>query len=185
MSSWLLLLLPVSALTGWLLHVIAGNYFLNQYLPQQDAQLAEKAGRLAGEMVSGSFNIEEKISDPQLIEKAMPAIEQHIDDFLNVKLKEEIPMLAMFIGNKTTDKVKEVFINQLKLLFPQVMLQIAGNLKTALNPEQIVTRQLKKNPVSALVKKQAGLQLRQYRNAGLLFGLVIGLVNLLFFFLIR
>ncbi|MBO9596105.1 MAG: hypothetical protein J7599_24595 [Niabella sp.] len=185
MSYCLLLLLPVSALAGWLLHVIAGNYFLNRYLPEQDAQLAVKAGQWAGALVNQSLNIEEKISDPALIEKAMPAIEQHIDDFLNVKLKEEIPMLAMFIGNKTTDKVKEVFINQLKLLFPQVMLQITENLKAELDAEQIVVRQLKNNPVSALVKKQASLQIRQYRNAGLLFGLVIGLVNLLFFYLIR
>ncbi|MCF3107936.1 hypothetical protein LL912_04010 [Niabella sp. CC-SYL272] len=184
MSYCLLLLLPVSALTGWLLHMAAGNYFLNRYLPRQDEQLAAKAGQWAGELVGQSFNIEQKVSDPALIEKAMPAIEQHIDDFLNVKLKEEIPMLAMFIGNKTTDKVKEVFINQLKILFPQVMLQIAGNLKTSLNPEQIVIRQLKQQPISSLVKKQAAAPLRRYRNAGLLFGLAIGLVNLVIFYLV-
>lgn len=184
MSCWLFLILPVSALTGWLIHRIAGNYFLNRYLPRQDAPLAAKAGRWAGELMERSFNIEQKISDPALIEKAMPAIEQHIDDFLNVKLKEEIPMLAMFVGNKTTDKIREVFINQLRILFPQVMLQLTANLKNELNLEQIVTRRLTENPLSALVKNDIAARLRQYRNAGLLFGSVIGLVNLVLLYFI-
>ncbi|SDD60908.1 hypothetical protein [Niabella drilacis] len=178
MSCWLFLILPVSAFAGWLIHWIAGNYFMNRYLPRQDAPLAAKAGHWAGQLMKQSFNIEQKISDPALIEKAMPSIEKHIDDFLNVKLKEEIPMLAMFIGNKTTDKIREVFIDQLKTLFPQVMLQLTANLKNELNPEQIVTRQLTEKPLSSLMKKDMAAQLRRYRNAGLLYGLVIGLVNL-------
>ncbi|WP_018628946.1 hypothetical protein [Niabella aurantiaca] len=185
MSYWVFLVLPVSALTCWLIHFIAGNYFLNRYLPRQDGPLAERAGRWAGALMEQSFNIEQKISDPGLIEKAMPSIEKHIDDFLNVKLKEEIPMLGMFIGNKTTDKIREVFIDQLKLLFPQVMLQITANLKNELHPEQIVTSQLKRHPLSAMVKDDIAVKLRQYRNAGLLYGLIIGLINLVLFYFIR
>ncbi|MGJ7032580.1 hypothetical protein [Niabella hirudinis] len=184
MCCWLFLILPASALTGWLIHWIAGNYFLNRYLPRQDAPLAAKAGQLTGRLMEQTFNMEEKISDPALIEKAMPSIEKHIDDFLNVKLKEEIPMLGMFIGNKTTDKIREVFINQLKVLFPQVMLQLAGQLKNELNPEQIVIRQLTQTPLSSLVKDDIAAKLRKYRNAGLLYGFIIGLVNLVLLYFI-
>lgn len=187
MSYWLLLLLPLSAGAGWLIHLAAANYFLNRYLPRQDEKLAKAAGRWAGAAMSQGLDIEARISDPRLIEKAMPAIEKHIDEFLNIKLKEEIPMLAMFIGNKTTDKIKEVFINQLKQLFPQVMLQITDGVKNELDPEQLVIKHLTHTPVSVLARDAIAAPLKHYRNAGLLYGLLIGLINLvfLFFFFIR
>lgn len=179
MPQWIYLLPLVTAFIGWAIHFLSGNYFLNSYLPKKDQMMAESAGKIAAAYVSNSLRLEEKITNPDLIEKAMPAIEKHIDEFLNVKLATEIPMLAMFVGNKTTDKIKEVFISQLRILFPQVMLQLTGNLKNDLNIEKIVADKLKLTPVSALAKEHASGQLRQLRLLGLCSGLICGLVSLL------
>ena len=179
MSQWLFLLPVVSAFIGLLVNTAAGRYFLKNYLPRQDDRLAQKLAKTATNQLSGLLNIESHLSNPELIEKTMPAIETHIDEFLNVKLKEEIPMLAMFIGNKTTDKIKEVFINQLKQLFPQVMLQITANLKDHLNIEATVLNQLKKTPVSVIIKEELKGINAQFQRLGLLFGFLIGLLNLI------
>ncbi|AHF17318.1 hypothetical protein [Niabella soli] len=178
MHYWLYLLPAISALVGYLLNRIAIGYFFNSYLPKRDNAWAQQLGKIAAEQTSGSINLEEKISDPALIEKAMPAIEAHIDEFLNVKLKEEIPMLAMFVGTKTTDKIKEVFINQLRLLFPQVMQQIAGGLKEKLNIEQLVSRKLKDTPLSFILKKELAGIAQNFPWLGAFFGLIIGGINL-------
>ncbi|MBO9620385.1 MAG: hypothetical protein J7539_15260 [Niabella sp.] len=184
MHYWLYLLPVLSALLGYLLNRIAMGYFLNSYLPKKDDAFAQKLGKYATEQTTGSINLEEKISDPALIEKAMPSIETHIDEFLNVKLKEEIPMLAMFVGNKTTDKIKEVFINQLRQLFPQVMLQIAGGLKEKLEVGPLVVRKLKETPLSAILKKELAGKAQNLQWLGALFGLIIGCLNLAMIFFI-
>ncbi|ANH81025.1 hypothetical protein A8C56_08570 [Niabella ginsenosidivorans] len=179
MPQWLFLLPVISAVIGLLIHTIAGSYLLKSYLPGQDNRLAQKLAEAASQYLSGTLNIDAKLSNPELIEKAMPSIEKHIDEFLNVKLKEEIPMLAMFVGNKTTDKIKEVFIDQLKQLFPQVMLQITGNLKDQLNIEATLLKQLKKTPVSSVIKEELKGINAQFQRLGLLFGFIIGLINLI------
>lgn len=57
------------------------------------------------------------------IEQLMPHIETHIQEFLSVRVPLELPMIAMFLGDKTTHQIKEVFMKELRSLFPQVLTQ--------------------------------------------------------------
>lgn len=57
------------------------------------------------------------------IEQLMPHIETHIQEFLTVRVPLELPMIAMFLGDKTTHQIKEVFMKELRSLFPQVLTQ--------------------------------------------------------------
>jgi hypothetical protein len=49
--------------------------------------------------------------------------------FLRIKLKDEMPMLSMFIGDKTITSLKKFFMQEIEILFPQVMKQFAANLE--------------------------------------------------------
>lgn len=123
--------------------------------------------------------LENKLSSPTLIDKAMPSIEKHIDEFLNVKLQQEIPMLAMFIGNKTTDKVKSVFINQLKELFPQVMTTLWADAKETLRLDKLVSEKLNEVDFRNLSQTSFSVFRKKYELTGLLGGLIIGIINVL------
>ena len=57
------------------------------------------------------------------IEKLMPQIETHIQEFLTVKVPQQLPIIAAFLGEKTTHQIKEVFVKELRSLFPQVLAQ--------------------------------------------------------------
>ena len=72
----------------------------------------------------------------------MPVIENHVDDFLRSKLKDKIPVLSMFIGEKTITSLKEVFMQEIETIFPEVMKQFAGNLKNELDLEEIVIKKV-------------------------------------------
>lgn len=126
-------------------------------------------------------NIEEKIKNGNLIEKAMPGIEKHIDDFLNVKLQQEIPMLAMFIGNKTTDKVKDVFINQLRELFPQVMGNMLDDLKETLDVEKIIIKKMEEVDIKSIIASNLSKPINKLQLFGILVGFIIGIINILIF----
>jgi hypothetical protein len=180
MNSWIFLTPLISGGIGWLLHIFLGNYFLHSYLPAQKNKIAASLGAQLQAMLPFSA-IEEKISNPALIEKAMPMIETHIDEFLSVKLPQEIPMLAMFVGNKTTDKIKEVFITQLKALFPKVMGNIVNDLKGSFDIETIIKKELQQIDLSRPLKKE----LMKFSYMGILTGFIIGLVNLFLFYMLH
>ncbi len=185
MNSWLILIPVLSALLGWTFNKLVASYTINYYLLKRKNDLASSIAARAGDILPFT-KIEEKIADPILIEKAMPAIESHIDEFLSVKLPQEIPMLSMFIGDKTTGKVKEVFINQLRVLFPRVMKDMAANLKQSADIRTMVQAELEKPEWWETIRKDALLpQANRLARAGMISGLLIGLVNLLLFLLLK
>jgi len=178
MNFWLFLIPLISGCIGWICHIFLGNYFLYRYLPGQKDKIAAVLAKQMQSILPFD-TIEKKIGSPALIEKAMPMIEAHIDEFLSVKLPQEIPMLAMFVGNKTTDKIKEVFITQLKALFPRVMGNIVNDLKESFNIETAIKSGLDQTDLSSLLKKELPGNNLKISYAGLLIGFIIGLVNLL------
>ncbi len=181
MNPWLYSIPLVSALIGWLFNRVVYQQFLNSYLPARKNAIATLLGEKAEQLLPFS-KIEEKIGDAALVEKAMPMIESHIDEFLTVKLPQEIPMLAMFVGNKTTDKIKEVFITQLRALFPKVMGTIVKDFKNTLNIKQAVENEFAQIDIAALLKEKLSGASKKFALAGLLLGLLIGFLNLLLFY---
>jgi uncharacterized membrane protein YheB (UPF0754 family) len=66
-------------------------------------------------------------------------------------------MISMFIGDKTIDTLKGIFLKELENLFPEVMKQFAGNMKTDLGIERIVKEKISgisSNYVQKLLSKE-------------------------------
>lgn len=74
-------------------------------------------------------DIKKFITGPGVLEKIMPSIEVHLDDFLNRKLKEALPVISIFIGEKVINQLKELFMQELQILFPSVMSQLFDGLQ--------------------------------------------------------
>lgn len=184
MAISLFLSLIISAFLGWLAAWLCARTLINGIIRNKE-RFAIRAGRFAAQHISiDSFR--DKLSDAGLLETAMPTIEKHIDEFLNVKLKEEIPMIGMFIGNKTTDQLKAVFIKQLQTLFPEIMQQLSGNLAASFNIEQLISQKISAIPDATLKEQlQTPLQkpLTHLQAAGLITGVIIGAVNGLIFYI--
>lgn len=75
------------------------------------------------QVVSKKDAIVQSVAAEENIGKLMPQIETHIQEFLTVRVPLELPMIAMFLGDKTTHQIKEVFMKELRSLFPQVLTQ--------------------------------------------------------------
>jgi uncharacterized membrane protein YheB (UPF0754 family) len=181
MNYWLIITPLIAAFIGWLIHVLALRYFFKSILPGQQQRIAAELGNMAAAEFAAFTGIEEKISDPKNLESIMPVIEQHIDHFLNERLKQEMPMISMFIGNKTTDKLKEIFLKELQALFPQVINQFAGNLRRTIDVEKFVNVRINSIPKQQLEQTiRAGVPGIKYLPLlGAISGLVVGLVTIL------
>lgn len=156
MNYWLLLIPVISAFIGWFTNWVAVKmlfhpknpvkilgYTVQGIFPKRQEQFAQKLGKLVSEELLSFSDIEQKITNPENLKKVLPQLETHIDHFLRVKLADSMPVISMFIGDKTIDKLKTVFLEELETLFPKLMTDYAATLKNQLDLEQIVTEKVK------------------------------------------
>ncbi len=63
-------------------------------------------------------------------EAILPIIDNQLNDFFTHKLTEKMPMVSMFIGDKTIAQLKTVFVEELREIFPSLIQQMASNIKS-------------------------------------------------------
>jgi len=194
--AWQLFLIPIaSAFSCWLViklfftilfrpqqpRSILG-FEVQAILPKKQSAIAAQAGKVVAEQFLSSKAIEEKITDPSILQKIMPLIEEHIDDFLRNKLKKEMPFIGMFVGDKTIGSLKKVFMTELEALFPNIMKSYASNLLADLNVEQLVSQKLAAASIpeiEASFKRNFSRELRLAELISTSIGLIIGLFTML------
>lgn len=193
MNYWLLIIPLISAFIGWVTNWIAIKMLFHPrepkkilgitfhgIFPKRQLQFAEKLGKLVSDEFLSFTDIEQKISDPQNLQKIMPMIENHIDDFLRNRLSIEMPVISMFIGDKTIIKLKSAFMNEIESLFPLVMKQFASNLKTELDLEHIVIKKVSAFSSDKLEEILYQIMSKEFRFVeiiGAVIGFIIGVVQ--------
>jgi len=194
--NWWLLLIPLSsAFSCWLFakitltilfrphhrKTIAGIKFQG-ILPAKQSAFADRIGKFVAEQFFSMKLIEQKITNPDNLQKIMPAIEDHIDDFLRNKLKKEMPVISMFIGDKTVTSMKKVFMTELENLFPQIMRSYANNLVNDLNIEQLVVQKIAALSITEIEKafyQNLSKEIRAIKLVSISLGLIIGSLAML------
>jgi len=102
----------------------------------------------------------------------MPTLDKHLDDFFNHKLTQKMPMIAMFIGNKTIDQLKEVFIEELKLMFPELIQKL---LKGSFKEMETLNQKWIKTLESVLFKATSKIRIVAF-ILGFLWGILLFLL---------
>ena len=151
MNYWYIFTPLISAFTGWITTWVAIKMLFHPrepkkiigitfhgIFPKRQKTLAIKFGKLISDEFLSFNEIEQKISNPENLKQILPMVDAHIDNFLRKKLPDEMPVISMFIGDKTINKMKSVFMVEIEELFPEIMKQYAGNLKKELDFENIV-----------------------------------------------
>ena len=103
MNYWLILIPIISAFIGWFTNWIAIKMLFHPkdpkrilgitfhgIFPKRQKVFAEKLGKLVSNELLSFGEIEQKITSPENIQKLMPFVEGKVDEFLRVKLNEEI-----------------------------------------------------------------------------------------------
>ena len=194
MNYWLFLIPVISAFIGWVTNWVAIKMLFHPrqpkkilgvtfhgIFPKRQQQFAEKLGKLVSAEFLSFEDIEQKISNPENLKKVMPMIETHVDDFLRHRLKDEMPVISMFIGDKTIDNLKKLFMQEIEILFPQVMKQYAANLKSELDLEQIVIQKVSKFSSDKLEEVLYQIMSKEFRFVeiiGAVIGFIIGLIQI-------
>ena len=187
------LLIPfISAFIGWFANWIAIKmlfhprepkkllgFTLLGIFPKKQRQFAIKLGNLVSDELLSFKDIEEKIAHPGNVKKIMPHIEEHIDHFLRVKLPAQMPVISMFIGDKTITELKTVFIAELEVLFPVIMKHYMENLQEDLNLEKIVADKVGRFSSDKLEQMLYSVMSKEFRFVGIIGGVLGFLIGLL------
>lgn len=72
---------------------------------------------------------------PKQLDHLMPIIDSKLDDFFRNRLAEKLPMIAMFIGDKTIQQLKQVFIEELQNMFPDLIHSFSKNMQQTIIAE--------------------------------------------------
>jgi uncharacterized membrane protein YheB (UPF0754 family) len=197
MNQWLIYtLIPlISAFIGWFTNYVAIKmlfhpreprkilfFTVQGIFPKQQQQFAKKLGALVSNELLSFGDIEAAIANPDNLAQLRPLIDAHVDHFLRQRLAKEMPMIAMFIGNNTIDKLKAVFLDELNTLFPSLMQQYAARLKDQLDLEKIVTDKVGGFSSDKLEQILLQIMAREFRFVeviGGVLGFVIGLLQVL------
>ncbi len=164
------------------------GFTLQGVFPKKQQQIAVSLGRIVGQELLSFDDIEQKITDPGNVQRILPLVEQHIDNFLRNKLKESMPMIAMFIGDKTINQLKSVFMKELEELFPLIMRNYVHNLREDLDLEKIVVEKIagfSNDRLEAMLNEFLTKEFRFVEVIGAILGFLIGLLQILFTLLLK
>lgn len=150
--------------------------------PKNQRVIAEKLGQVVGKELLSFDEIEQKVTNPENLQKLRPDIEFHIDHFLRNKLLEVFPMLSMMIGEKTILQLKDAFLLELETLFPVLMKSYMIRLEEDLDLEKIVTEKVaafSSEKLEDILNQITKKEFKFLEFIGGFFGLVIGLIEVL------
>lgn len=189
----IILLFPVLTgwMTGWLIikllfwplrPVRIGSFEIAGFMSSGKSQFAKNAGKLLQEEIRNYKGLDEKMADPQLIAKLRPEIEQHIDHFLQVKLKAIFPVISQFMGEKTINQFKTALLTEIDSLLPELLKKYASSIKEEFDIGAMVEERIHAIPVSDIRKafyERASKQIMLIKLAGAGIGLVAGSIAVL------
>ena len=190
-----LITILLSTFTGWVTTWIAIKmlfhprrpfkilgFTIQGIFPKNQRLIAEKLGQVVGKELLSFDEIEQKVTNPENIEKLKPEIEKHVDHFLRNKIQEVFPMLAMMIGEKTILQLKEALLTELETLFPTLMKSYMTKLEKDLDLEKIVTEKVANFSSEKLEDILNQITKREFKFLefiGGFFGLLIGFIQVI------
>lgn len=160
------------------------GYKYQGIFPKNQVKIAEMLGHVSTEILPFA-DIEQRIINPHNLEKLRPEIEKHIDAFLNKKLRDVFPILSKFIGEKTTNQLKQAYMTELETMFPILMHQYMGQLKNSIDLERTVVEKVSgfsSEKLEDILKKITNKEFAFLKIAGAVFGCLIGIIQIFFDF---
>ncbi len=117
-----IVLLPLLvACFGWL---ISWGFIKIIFFPHQSIRVAGREWQSLFSKKAGQISIGQIL--PQLtqgdsFQKLLPFIDSKLDAFFKERLVQKMPVISMFIGDKTITQLKEVFLEELEQIFPSLL----------------------------------------------------------------
>ena len=127
-----IILLPLLvACFGWL---ISWGFIKIIFFPHQSIRLAGRQWQSLFSKKAGQISIGQilpELTQGDSFQKLLPFIDAKLDEFFKERLVQKMPVISMFIGDKTITQLKEVFLEELAQIFPDLLSEFTQSTATA------------------------------------------------------
>ncbi len=169
----------IDVLIGWICASITAAILIKKMAADGGNILASILKNLP-EKIMADDALAEKLTNPEMLLRVKPIIEEHINRFLTVKLQEKLPVIAMFASPDMIGKIKEGMLEEIDLLLPLVLRQYlsgAGNTENAALFLQQCVAKIPADKLQQILKKSLKKELNYLRAFGASLGFLIGLFH--------
>ena len=193
-SFWIIFLLPSIVLVSIgiiLLMIINGTMFPYSWLGRKHSGWISNLAV----SISEKFSTQLKQSGPQIIdaisnnnavEQIRPMVEEEVEKFLREKLPVQMPMISMFIGDRTINQLKGIFVEEVEVIFPMFIEKYAS--EKILNNPVLNDKMAESIQLALITNIPAFVNQKAFRFLLILLlaGALIGLIQIgVFYFIVQ
>ena len=192
---WTWCLLPlIAAVIGWGTNYLAVRMLFHPRVeksilglriqgvfPKRQKVLAEKLGQLVARELFSMHDVRKHLQGEEFIVHVSKTIEAKVDEFLQEKLAETIPMASMFLGSGMVDTIKHSLVESLAKAVPELGDMFVTHLEKNMDVEIVVREKVEAFSSDKLEEMLLSIMNREFRFievVGAVLGFVIGLVQL-------
>ena len=185
----------ISAFIGWVTNWLAikmlfhprkpiniGPFVIQGIFPKRQAQVARQLGQVVATHLLSIDDLTAKLYNADSTKALLPIIEKRVDDFIQHKLTEELPLLSMFIKDKAIDNIKRGIIQEFESMFPELIAQVGQQVKANVNIQNMVSEKVAALDSNKLEELLVGIMKKEFvfiEVIGAVLGFIIGCLQVL------
>jgi uncharacterized membrane protein YheB (UPF0754 family) len=194
-SSMLIYTLPIiAALTGWITNYLAIKMLFHPrekkriffveiqgIFPKRQHILAARLGQIVAKELFSFQDIKRHFTSTGTAGEINHVLDEKLEDFLENKLKESMPMLGMFMNADIKNKIKATLHDEFKDILPDILTRYSEKLERDIDIESIVSSKVAAFSSDKLEQILFSIMKKEFRFIELLggvLGFVIGLIQL-------
>ncbi len=184
----------IAALTGWITNYIAIKmlfhprekvkilfFELQGIFPKRQNVLAERLGKIVAEELFSVEEVKKSLQDPQGFQQVNQIIDERIEHFLDHKLVESMPMLAMFMNDELKATIKATLRDEVQLMLPELIDHFAQKIEREVDVEKTVYNKVaafSSDKLEAILYAIMSKEFRFIEILGGILGFIIGLIQI-------
>ena len=183
----------IAALTGWITNYIAVKMLFHPrekkkilflevqgIFPKRQKSLAEKLGKVVADELFSFEDVKGALKDPKNLEGVHHIIDEKLDDFLENRMIESMPMLYVFMSDEMRIKIKATLQDELQLMLPSLIDRFAGRIEEQIDVEKTVYEKVVNFSTDKLEGILYSIMSKEFRFIEILggvLGFIIGLIQ--------
>lgn len=184
----------IAALTGYITNYIAIKMLFHPrekvkilflevqgIFPKRQKTLAEKLGKIVAEELFSVEDVKASLQKPGNAEEVTAVLDARLNDFLDNRLGEAMPMLAMFMNDELKLKIKTTLEAELQLILPELIDRFVSKIEEEVDVERTVYEKVVGFSTDKLEDILYSIMSKEFKFIEILggiLGFIIGLVQI-------
>lgn len=185
----------IAAITGWVTNFLAikmlfhpkkkvnlGLFSIQGIFPKRHDVLAARLGKIVSTELFSISDIKERFTSASSMVEINKVLDEKLEDFLDVKLKDTLPMLAMFLNKDAKAKIKNTLHEEFQNILPDILNKYSDKLEREIDVEDIVSKKVSAFSTDKLEQILFSIMKKEFKFIeimGAVLGFLIGLIQLL------